>query len=137
MIDYALMEFINSRPDGNILRDIAIQALKDYRRREQAWVFPYENEARVVRVKSKPVALKPEDKERLDRVSINVYTRKNLKKLRNKAQMYQVDFANKFEADPKNYNRYETGKNPVPIELIVNVCRAFDVSIEKFMTTLI
>lgn len=137
MIDQALMEFINSRPDGNLLRDIAIQALKDYRRREQAWVFPYENEARVVRVKSQPVAVQPRELERVDRKLINVFTRKNLKKIRNRAQMYQVDFANKFEVEPKNYNRYETGKNPVPVELAINVCRAFDISVEKFMTTLI
>lgn len=48
--------------------------------------------------------------------------------------MYQIDMANKFGTSVVAYYGYENGKAAIPIDLIVNVCRAFEVSVEKFMT---
>jgi len=41
-IDYALITFINSRPEGNELRDIAIRALTDRRRTIEVTAVPEE-----------------------------------------------------------------------------------------------
>lgn len=39
-IDYALIEFINARPEGNMLRDIAIRTLADRRRKHKDVYIP-------------------------------------------------------------------------------------------------
>lgn len=136
-VEYALIAFINSKPDGNMLRDIAIRTLKDIMNKEETHVYPELNENKRYLI-SRPIktAVKPKDHLRVNRSEINSYTRKNLKKLRNKAMMYQADMARKFGVIYETYRNYENGTE-MPPDLVINVCRAFEIPVEKFMTELI
>lgn len=136
-ITSALIQFINERPVGNMLRDIAERTLKDYLRRTEVRVFPEMNEQRFVRPKPISSPVVPREHSRVNRAEVNVYAKKNLKRLRNRAQMHQVDFAKRFEVDAKNLHRYETGENSVPVDLAINVCRAFSIELELFLTELV
>lgn len=133
-VQTALIYFIQSKPDGNALRDIAIRTLRDLNQKvDQGY---YVKDISVFERINKPekVVIKPTEFEKVTRNEINVFARKNLIKLRKQTYLGQEGFAKSIQLNYESYRHYERGKIIVPIDVIVNVCSAFNISIERFLT---
>lgn len=133
-VQTALIYFIQSKPDGNALRDIAIRTLRDLNQKvDQSY---YVKDISVFERINKPekVVIKPAEFEKVTRNEINAFARKNLIKLRKQTYLGQEGFAKSIQLNYESYRHYERGKIIVPIEVIVNVCSAFNISIERFLT---
>lgn len=132
-VQTALIHFIQSKPEGNALRDIAIRALKDLNKKEEQSYYGTE-EARDLRFRSEKQALKAKEFNEFTRQEINVYASKNLIKLRKQTYLGQERFAKVINLNYEKYRHYERGRIILPIEVVVNVCSAFNLPIEKFLT---
>lgn len=130
----ALIYFIQSKPEGNALRDIAIRTLKDLNWKTDRSFYGSED-SRFERVtKIQKEAIKAKEFEEFTRQEINVYARKNLIKLRKQTYLGQERFAKVINLNYEKYRHYERGRIILPIEVVVNVCSAFNLPIEKFLT---
>jgi DNA-binding XRE family transcriptional regulator len=133
-VQTALIYFIQSKPEGNALRDIAIRTLKDLNWKEEQ-IYYGTDELKTERLtKVEREAKKPIQFEIINRREINVHARKNLIKLRGQAKMSQDHFAKVINIERGTYKHYERGKTVVPIDIAVNVCSAFNIPLEKFLT---
>lgn len=56
-----------------------------------------------------------------------------LRRFRKKRKMSQKEIAQKIEIPQTQYSRYETGKNSMPVEYAVAICKAFDVSADYLL----
>lgn len=132
-VQTALIHFIQSKPEGNALRDIAIRTLKDLNKKEERSYYGTE-ELKDARLKIEREIKKSFEFEPINKREINVYTRKNLRKLRTQANMGQEHFARVVKLSRDDCANYENGRCVVPIEVVVNVCSAFNIPLEKFLT---
>lgn len=129
----ALVHFIVNRAEGDMLRDIAIRTLKDLNNKEERSYYGSE-ELKTERLKHEKEALKPQEVEPVTKREINVHARKNLIKLRKQTYLGQERFAKSINLNYEQYRHYERGRIVVPVEVVVNVCTAFNIPIEKFLT---
>ena len=132
-VQTALIHFIQSKPEGNALRDIAIRTLKDLNKKEERSYYGTE-ELRDLRFRSEKQALKAKEVEQFTKAEINVFSRKNLIKLRKQTYLGQERFAKSIKLNYDQYRHYERGRIVVPIEVALNVCSAFNIHLEKFLT---
>ena len=132
-VQTALIHFIQSKPEGNALRDIAIRTLKDLNKKEERSYYGTE-ELRDLRFRSEKQALKAKEVEQFTKAEINVFSRKNLIKLRKQTYLGQERFAKSIKLNYDQYRHYERGRVVVPIEVALNVCSAFNIPLEKFLT---
>jgi DNA-binding XRE family transcriptional regulator len=129
----ALVHFIVNRADGDMLRDIAIRTLKDLNAKDERSYYGNE-ELKAERLNRQKEALKANKVTEVTRREINVYTRKNLIKLRKQTFLGQKLFSRSINLSYETYRHYERGKIVVPIDVAVNVCGAFNIPLEKFLT---
>lgn len=50
-----------------------------------------------------------------------------LKELRNKLKITQREIAESIEIDQRQWNRYENGKNEIPIRYIIKLCEKYKI----------
>ncbi len=132
-VQTALIHFIQSKPEGNALRDIAIRTLKDLNKKEERSYYGTE-ELRDLRFRSEKQALKAKEVEQFTKAEINVFSRKNLIKLRKQTYLGQEKFSKAINLSCDHYRHFERGRMVIPIDVAVNVCNAFNIPLEKFLT---
>lgn len=56
-----------------------------------------------------------------------------LKRFRKRTGLNQTEFAEKININQRQYSRYETGKNSMPVEYAIAICKTFDVSADYLL----
>jgi DNA-binding transcriptional regulator YiaG len=126
----ALIHFIVNRADGDMLRDIAIRTLKDLNAKDERSYYGNE-ELKVQRINE---VLKPQPVHHLNKNEINFLARKNLIKIRKQTFLSQERFARILKLSCDHYRHYEHGRRVVPIDVAVNICSTFNISVDRFLT---
>jgi len=126
----ALVHFIVNRAEGDMLRDIAIRTLKDLNAKYERAYYGT-NELKVERFKE---VIKPKQIQQVTKREINTFARMNLIKLRKQTFLGQEKFAKIIKLSCDHYRHFERGRMVIPIDVVVNVCTAFNIPIDKFLT---
>jgi DNA-binding transcriptional regulator YiaG len=132
-VQAALIHFIQSKPEGNALRDIAIRTLKDLNTKYERAYYGT-NELKDIRVNDYQEIKSAIEFQQIEKREIHTNTRKNLIKIRRQAGLSREHFARVINLSYAQLKHYEFGKAIVPIDLVVNVCGSFNISVDRFLT---
>ena len=130
----ALVHFIVNRADGDMLRDIAIRTLKDLNAKYERAYYGT-NELKIERFKEvTPKISNASPFVSLPKKKINTNTKRNIRSIRERLNLSQEHFSKMIHLKREDCANYENGRCIVPIEVVVNVCTAFNIPIDKFLT---
>lgn len=127
-VEIALIEYINSKPEGHLLREIAERQLVDIRQRGLKYVDPKENEklGKVKRVYTPP------NKRKLTLEELKEVIGHNCRYLRIRRGWTLKELGAKIGASESLYRYYENGHTLMPLPAALNMCRIFSLPVEVF-----
>lgn len=130
----ALIAFINERPHGNMLREIAERALVDFTSmHSDKFTVPQQNEFIVPPRKGLEIPKHTE----VDKDIINSNCRLNLRHIRKSNGLLQRQLAKKLKIPLDRIVMYENGHERIPLSFVVKFCLMFGLEMEYFTTTIL
>lgn len=128
-VEIALIEYINSKPEGHLLREIAERQLLDIRNKGLMYVDPAENNKLGL---VKRTYTSPKRKLSVDELKDN--TSHNCRYLRIRQGLSQWKFGKKIGISERSCNHYESKHIVMPLVVVLNLCIIYNLSVETFTT---
>lgn len=131
-LGYTLIYYINTLPEGHVLREIAERTLVDFNKREMVYVTAETNDSHRGKKRSPPLR-----KQRPPLKELQSILTQNLRYLRSKTKLTQGAFARELGITRDGLNNIELGKVKPPLDFLLKVSDRYNYTIEFLITELV